>query len=70
MRTVVPDHRKVPLIAGLMVIKGAVTVSGIRPSTTIGSENMIQISLASARLAVSSIGPPLTTVRLPGNCCA
>ena len=45
-----------------MVTNGARTSAGIRPSVTIGSENTMRISLASARLAISPVGPALTMV--------
>jgi hypothetical protein len=51
MRTVVPDQRNVPGIAGEIRTNGASTRAGIRPTVTIGSENTIRISLASSRLA-------------------
>src|SRR5262245_45831867 len=43
IRIVVPDHRKLPGIAGAMRTNGAVTGSGIRPSVTMGSEKTIRI---------------------------
>ena len=61
-----PDHRNVPERAGRIVTNGAVTGSGIRPRTTIGSENTIRISFASPRVAISPVGPLWTTVN-PGE---
>jgi hypothetical protein len=69
IRIVVPDQRNVPVIAGRMVTNGAVTGSGMRPSTTIGSEKTIRISLASRRFWISLVGPLCTTVSA-GGCCA
>src|SRR4051794_5647176 len=68
MRMVVPDQRSVPAIGGRMVRNGAVTGSGIRPSVTMGSEKMTRISFASLRLAISSVGPALTTVKAACGC--
>ena len=53
----------VPAIAGVMRTNGARTTAGIFPSVTIGSENTIRISFASARLATSPAGLDDTTVR-------
>src|SRR5262249_51893739 len=49
IRIVVPDQRNVPAIVGRIVTNGAVTGSGIRPSTTMGSEKTMRISFASRR---------------------
>src|SRR5215218_1096159 len=49
-----------------MLKNGAVTVSGIRPSDTIGSEKTIRTSFASARLPTSPLGPALTTDNTAG----
>ena len=63
IRMVVPDHRKVPAIAGAIRTYGGLTTAGMRPSVTIGSEKTMRISFASARLAISPSGPALTIVR-------
>src|SRR5918994_1703026 len=62
IRIVVPDQRKVPGTAGAILKNGAVTGCGIRPSTTIGSENVTRISFASVSASNSPVGPALTTV--------
>ena len=67
INVVVPDQRKLPGIAGLIWTNEAVTRAGIRPSTTMGSENTTRISLASSRLAISPSGAALTTVSLAGS---
>ena len=51
-----------PASAGVMRTNGARTGDGMRPSVTIGSENTIRISLASASAAISPVGPELTMV--------
>ena len=62
IRIVGPDHLKVPAAAGAILTNGARTTAGIRPSSTIGSENTTRISLASASAPISPVGPVLTTV--------
>src|SRR5687767_6602518 len=62
MRIVVPDQRHVPATAGAILTNGAVRVSGIFPSSTIGSEKTIRISFPSSRDFSSPCGPVLTTL--------
>src|SRR5690606_25851214 len=62
-RTVVPDQRNVPAMAGVMRIQGGVGLDGIRPSATIGSENTTRISAASEDWLTSFCGADSTTRR-------
>ena len=62
IRIVVPDQRNAPGTAGVMWKNGAATGSGIRPMTTIGSENTTRTSLAWACAVSSPVGPADTIV--------
>src|ERR1041385_5640514 len=59
---VVADQRKVPFTSGAMWNQGMVRFFGILPTATIGALKTTRISLASASVASSPIGPALMTV--------
>ena len=61
IKTVVPDHRKVPATVGVMWKKDGRRPGGTVAIATIGSEKTTRTSFASSMDATSLTGPALTT---------